>query len=406
MHEIYNVLLFEFPYFKKINEDRRTLLCNRTKLFIDGTDFIPKKGLKLTNRMIILIAACSQQLTLGFKKHYGYDYFDKIIVYPEKYLSTITQKMHTGEMNTSGIIVLSWEDFYKGMSIDDNAQNVGLHEFAHALEFMDIANKDVDEMYSACLDKFITIGRHYLKNNPGKIFFRNYATTNMSEFLAVATEYYFEKPKEFFQNEPELFEALDDAYQQNILSKNARYSNESTKIKTISGEEIYGNTSSLLNQVGEVIAYLVFNGFAGFITFQMPILGCILLGIGNYGIYHFLIKSSFMLYSDNVKIQQPLARILFNLMFPRIVSLSSVVSYSNVLYVAVQETRNNGLKQQWDFTNWKPDVEYSFSVCYLFEGKLTYAKLSSTCQNLNKVFTFLSVKKKVATRFEGELVKF
>jgi Mlc titration factor MtfA (ptsG expression regulator) len=219
IHEIYNVLLFEFPYFKKINEEKRMLLCNRTKKFIDGTDFIPKKGLNLTSRMIILIASCSQQLTLGFKKHYGYDYFDKIIVYPEKYLSTITQKMHTGEMNTAGIIVLSWEDFYKGMSIDDNAQNVGLHEFAHALEFMDIANKDVDEIYSACLDKFITIGSHYLKNNPGKIFFRNYATTNMSEFLAVATEYYFEKPKEFFQQEPELFEALDRVYQQNILSK-------------------------------------------------------------------------------------------------------------------------------------------------------------------------------------------
>jgi len=197
INEIYNVLLLEFPYFKKINEEKRQLLCKRTKHFIEGTDFIPRKGMELTNRMLILISACSQQLTLSFPDHYDYAYFEKIIVYPEKYYSTYTEKYHTGEMNTAGIIVLYWEDFYKGIKNQNDTYNLGLHEFAHALEFMDIANKDINEIFSACLDKFTAVADHYLKQQPDKPLFRSYDTTNLSEFFAIATEYYFENPNEF-----------------------------------------------------------------------------------------------------------------------------------------------------------------------------------------------------------------
>jgi hypothetical protein len=55
MHEIYNVLLFEFPYFEKINEEKRILLCNRTKLFIEGKDFIPKKRLRCCFGLSVIV---------------------------------------------------------------------------------------------------------------------------------------------------------------------------------------------------------------------------------------------------------------------------------------------------------------------------------------------------------------
>jgi Mlc titration factor MtfA (ptsG expression regulator) len=402
MHEIYNVLLFEFPYFKKINEEKRILLCNRTKKFIEGTDFIPKKNLDLSKRMIILIAACSQQLTLGFKKHYGYDYFDKIIIYPEKYFSTITQKMHTGEMNTAGVIVLSWEDFYKGMSIDDNAQNVGLHEFAHALEFMDIANKEVDEIYSACLDKFITIGRHYLKNNADKIFFRNYASTNMSEFLAVATEYYFEKPKDFFKQEPELFEALDRVYQQNILSRNLKRANNTSVKKIIDNKVIVGSRSIFQPILKQILPLILLNGLFGHLAYQEPFVGGSFLFLGNYLIYRYLMNSTFILYSNYVEIQHAILIRLFNEIFPNILKLPTVVNYADVLYISVQETNNT----KFNLYEMKNDQIYSYSLCYWYQCKIAYARISTSNQNLNAVFNFLNIEKKVATRFGGDLVKF
>lgn len=217
--EIYQVLLLEFPYFKKINEEKRQLLCNRTKYFIDGTDFIGRKDMKLTSRVKILISACSQQLTLALPRHFDYKHFDKVFVYPEKYFSTHSQRYHTGEMNTAGAIVLSWEDFYKGISIDDNSRNVGLHEFAHALDFMCMAEMEVDETFATSLEKFKALASVYLKNQPDKPLFRSYATTNISEFFAVATEYYFEGAAEFVSKEPELFELLRKTFRQNTAPR-------------------------------------------------------------------------------------------------------------------------------------------------------------------------------------------
>ncbi len=401
-NEIYNVLLFEFPYFKKINEEKRQLLCTRTKFFIEGTNFIPRKGLEITNRMKILVAACSQQLTLGFKKHYEYAYFDKIIIYPEKYFSTITQQNHTGEMNTAGIIVLSWEDFYKGMSIDDNAYNVGLHEFAHALEFMDIADKNVDEIYSACLDKFTALAADYLKHQPDKPLFRKYATTNLSEFLAVATEYYFEKPHAFFEQEPELFDAMDKAYQQNILSKTQDTNKKSLGGKVIKGDLIFGEKTSWLTTVLLHMPYVVVNVYLGFIAYHKPLIGILLLLIGNYFITRYILKSTFIVYSNYVQIEHPFVKKLINKLFPDFYKLQSLLEYAHVLYVSVQESN----KSKFDLSRMKHDPIYICTLAYWYNGKISYATGSSDMLNYNSLLKFLYVERKVGTRLNGNLKKY
>ena len=44
---------------------------------------------------------------------------------------------------------------------------------------------------------------------------RHYATTNEAEFLAVTSEYFFERPELFKKNHPEIYRMLMLCFQQN-----------------------------------------------------------------------------------------------------------------------------------------------------------------------------------------------
>lgn len=397
VNEIYNVLLLEFPFFKKINEQKRKILCDRTKEFIDGTKFIPKKGMEITNRMKILIAACSQQLTLGFKKYYEYAYFDKVIVYPEKYLSTITGRYHTGEMNTIGIIVFSWEDFYKGISNATDAHNVGLHEFAHALEFMDISNEGIDEEFSACLDKFTALADHYLHSQPEKPLFRSYATTNLSEFFAVATEYYFEAPDAFARQEPELFTILSRAFKQDIRS-----AAKTKKIVPANSGEVFGSYIPFLNYFGEVLLYTIVIIFSVVMATLLPVVGVVFLVGAFYLMLTYLFKDSFTLHDDYVKIHQPLIKRIVKKVHPSMYKYETNIDYADVLYVAAQE---------FDFNTERNMLEelkegYWYTLCYYQSGKIYYAKQSTNDKECDSVLHFLYAEKKVGTRLNGNYKKY
>jgi len=212
---IYSTLLSELPYFKRLDVKKRELLCARTAEFIKLTKFVGKQKLEVTDKMKVLIAACSQQLTLSFKKNYLYNHFDRILVYPEKYFSPFSKTHNVGEMNTAGLVIFSWPDFYNGIKLDDN-RNVGLHEFAHALEFIDIAQKDTDKRFSYALDKEFMVAYDYIKHRPEEHFFRSYAATNRAEFFAVATEYFFESPVDFSRAHPEIFALFCQIYGQDL----------------------------------------------------------------------------------------------------------------------------------------------------------------------------------------------
>jgi MtfA peptidase len=395
IQEIYQVLLFEFPFFKKINEDKRQLLCKRTQHFIHGTDFIGRKEMEMTNRVKILISACSQQLTLAFPKHYDYKYFEKIIVYPEKYFSSHTQRYHTGEMNTAGAIVLSWEDFYKGMSIDDNSRNVGLHEFAHALEFMDIAKMDVDPVFSACLDKFTAMATHYLQNQPEKPLFRSYATTNLSEFFAVATEYYFEGAADFVVREPELFDLLRKAYQQDMAPTFSKINKrESPKIDSIIA---FDNSGNFKDKLLEFSLFVLVTLFCGFFIVKLPIVGVPLCLISFFLLHKFVFSDGFILYENHIIINRPFYIQLIKLFGFSNNKINTTISYSDVLYLSISDTF---------YQHEHYDTRRSYIIYYLQNGKMKYAKELSYTKEYESILSFFYLNKQVGTRLNGIYKKY
>lgn len=220
LSEIKKVLEAKFSYYNKLSSINRDKFLYRVKEFIDLTTFKGGKNLAVTDEQVILISACAQQLTFGLRAGHNYDYFDSILIYPSKYTSLMTGREHVGEMNTSGLIVFSWEDFLRGINIDDDSYNVGLHEFCHALEYMDIINEDMDYCYSDGLDLYMEMAEPYFNRRKTCTFFRDYAYTNRHEFLAVSTEYFFERSEDFEKELPILYKALCQMYNQNPAKLN------------------------------------------------------------------------------------------------------------------------------------------------------------------------------------------
>ena len=139
----------------------------------------------VTNRIKVLIAATIAQIGFGFE-FITFEDFDKIIIFPKAYYSKYTGHYHKGEVNTAGVIVLSWADFLESFNISDDGYTVGLHEIAHALRLENaIPGDEYHFLNEADLAIWNNVAEtQYNKICAGKLsFIHSYAATNRQEFF-------------------------------------------------------------------------------------------------------------------------------------------------------------------------------------------------------------------------------
>jgi Mlc titration factor MtfA (ptsG expression regulator) len=129
----------------------------------------------------------------------------------------MTKTNNIGEVNQRGIIVLSWDYFLKGISQPYDGRNVGLHEMSHALKLENaIKNSEYGFLSSLLLGKLHHQAiREMKKIRQGQnTFIRKYAATNQEEFFAVCVEYFFEQPRMFQLQIPELYKVFTQLLRQ------------------------------------------------------------------------------------------------------------------------------------------------------------------------------------------------
>ncbi len=204
------VLAAYYTYYKNLDLPNQKRFESRVQAFIDSKQFIPRGIPSVTDEMKVLIAGAAIQLTFGFR-HLNFQHFSKILVYPSDYYSRITRKYHRGEVNPRGLIVISWKSFEAGYRDEKDGRNLALHEMAHALRLENaISNEEFDFIPEQELKHFDNLAAKEIgKLKEGQSnFFRKYASLNHHEFFAVAVEYFFEKPREFLEEKPDLYLAM------------------------------------------------------------------------------------------------------------------------------------------------------------------------------------------------------
>lgn len=205
----YHKILDEYnPYYKSLGASGQERFIRRTIFFMQSKHF-QYVGIDVEEKMPVLISATAIQLTFGLK-HYLLDYFKTIYVMKDNYRYGLSAVPFEGHVNDNGIY-LSWNNFIREYSDYTDGENVGLHEMAHALIYVNFTVQDgMDYSFRYKFHKFSRIGRPiFARMQHGETNLLNkYGATSYDEFWAVCIESFFERPFPFREQMPHLYYAL------------------------------------------------------------------------------------------------------------------------------------------------------------------------------------------------------
>jgi Mlc titration factor MtfA (ptsG expression regulator) len=185
--------------------------------------------------MQVIIAAEASILLLGLKKPTYFPKVDSILVYPTTYttkrkqrdgfIETESSDALLGESWERGTLVLAW-DSVANQARDLNAgDNVVLHEFAHQLDQEGggstgtpiLKNRSSYATWGRVMSREFEGLRNKIMQHKSDVL-RAYGATNPAEFFAVATEVFFDRPREFKEKHAELYELFKNYYNLDPLS--------------------------------------------------------------------------------------------------------------------------------------------------------------------------------------------
>jgi len=122
-----------YPYYTDLQWSSKMKFLRLVRDHFEYFEFLPRQKMKLTMDRKAIICSGASQLVMGLPSE-SLTFFRKILVYPDYYTSTYTQKMHKGEVNPGlRTIVFSWRGINETLRGDEEGRNLLMHEFGHAL---------------------------------------------------------------------------------------------------------------------------------------------------------------------------------------------------------------------------------------------------------------------------------
>ena len=209
------ILKKTLPMVDRLSDDHWAQLGGLIHVFLGTKKFEGCGGLEVTEEMRVTVAAQACMLLLG-RDIRVYPKLKTVLLYPHTYTDGTTARL--GESWNTGVVVLSWNSVVGGARNFADGHNVTFHEFAHQL---DQASGSADGAPILGENAYQTWARVFSyeyedlvdKTEKGqKDVMDEYGATNPAEFFAVATETFFEKPRQMKSKHPELFEKLRGYY--------------------------------------------------------------------------------------------------------------------------------------------------------------------------------------------------
>jgi hypothetical protein len=205
------------PFFRTLAPELRQGFLDKLKVFAWEKEFIGAGGLTVTDEIRVVVAATAVQLVVHLDLSY-YDRLSEVIVYPGAFKLPERTGAVLGEARHWGTVVLSWESVLAGLGNPRDGHHTAAHEFAHVLDRADGAFDGTPQLqlpshYRAWAQ---VMGEHYAHLQQGRARERavldEYGALNEAEFFAVATESFFEKPRQMKEKTPALYEELRRFY--------------------------------------------------------------------------------------------------------------------------------------------------------------------------------------------------
>jgi Mlc titration factor MtfA (ptsG expression regulator) len=214
------------PIRARLPPELRQRLDGLISAFVAEKTFVGCNGLRITDEVRVTIAAHACSLVLG-RPHDLYPALRSILVYPTPFwvdeededeagVVTRRRRVLSGQAWDASRIILSWEDVVDAAG-SPSGYNLVLHEFAHHLEYegrglaRPAAGRQRVEAWRSELEE--QFGRLLEAVEAGEdTFLDPYAAEDESEFFAVASEEYFERPIMLQSAHPALYGLLREFY--------------------------------------------------------------------------------------------------------------------------------------------------------------------------------------------------
>lgn len=218
-YDYYFRIVSEIRYFRRLSAGEQQKFLFRTYLFHQQKKF-HYVDVQERPEMPVLISAVAVQLTMGLER-FSLSYFKDIYVLQHDYHYGDYSLPFMGHVDNSGIY-LSWDNFYQGIKSSTDVSNVGMHEMAHALTYVNFVTKtEEDSHFSREFRHFSKVARPIFQamQKGQKNLLGDYAATNYHEFWAVSVETFFGNPVRFEHQLPGLYAAMAKLLNQDPLAQ-------------------------------------------------------------------------------------------------------------------------------------------------------------------------------------------
>ncbi|WP_318641121.1 M90 family metallopeptidase [Flavobacterium ardleyense] len=217
------ILLENVQFYENLSPTEQKRFQSRMMVFLSEV-YIDTVKVKLTELDKILVAASAVIPVFGFKE-WHYHNLSGVLLYPDTFNDdlqfdtkhkkrTILGLVGTGRFENQ--MILSRKALHDGFNITSDKHNTAVHEFVHLIDKMDGVTDGVPErlIQKPYIDQWLKlIHRKMEEINNNKSDIRHYGGTSQAEFLAVASEYFFEQPEKLEKKHPELYKMLSECFQ-------------------------------------------------------------------------------------------------------------------------------------------------------------------------------------------------
>ena len=179
-----------------------------------------------------LLVAASAVIPIFKIPNWNYSNLYDVLIYPDTFNQH--HQVKGDNRNTLGMVgtgymegkmILSIKALRHGFKNETDKNNTAIHEFVHLIDKLD---GKIDGMPDILLDKqyaipWIDLMEQKINEiNKNKSDIKRYGGTSKIEFFAVASEYFFERPKLMSKKHPILYKYLEDIFKHDLKTLNLK----------------------------------------------------------------------------------------------------------------------------------------------------------------------------------------
>jgi hypothetical protein len=207
-------------FYQRLNEEEKAEFAKRVHGFLDRVR-ITGVGTTVEDIDKVFIAAGAIIPIFAFKD-WQYRNIHEVLLYPNSFDAKFKTEGKgrnvlgmVGEGGMQDTMILSQPELRSGFLNTTDKNNTAIHEFVHLVDKDDgytdgCPNSLLPHRYALPWLKRIHDEIQLIEN--GRSDINPYGTTNEAEFLAVASEYFFEQPELMERKHPELFAYLQQIF--------------------------------------------------------------------------------------------------------------------------------------------------------------------------------------------------